>query len=87
MILCKYIKVKNSFCGVKIFETFKRVFLALSFFGVGELPSSKSTALILLKFYRLFVYINYDVALSVGFFFILTFFKITKFPIFLMKNR
>ena len=49
-------------------RTFKRVFLALSFFRVGELSSPKSTALILLKFYTLFLYMNYEVTLSSFFF-------------------
>ena len=69
MILCKYIKKKHSFCGVKIFETFKGVFLALSFFKVGELSGSKSTAPILLKFYTIFPYLNYEVTLSSFFLF------------------
>ena len=37
-------------------RTFKRVFLALSFFRVGELSSSKSTAPNLLKFYTHFFF-------------------------------
>ena len=81
MIRCKYIKKKHFFYGVKIFETFKRVFFALNFFRVAELSSSKSAEPILLKFYKLFLYIKYEVRLS-SFFFILTYFKITKFPIF-----
>ena len=87
MILCKYIKKKkHSFYGVKIFETFKRVFLALSVFRVGELSSSKSTATILLKFYTHKYTHTHTHKLrgnAVDFFFkILTYFKITKFPIF-----
>ena len=54
MILYKYTKKEHSFCGVKIFETFKRVFLTLSFFRVGELSSLKSTTLIILNFTHFF---------------------------------
>ena len=50
-------------------RTFKRVFLALSFFKVGELSSSKSTAPVPLRSYILFLYINYEVMLSSFFFF------------------
>ena len=64
-------------------RTFKRVFLALSFFRVGELSSSKSNAPILLTFYTLFLYINFEVTLSDFFHFLFSpYFKITKFPIF-----
>ena len=58
MILCKYIKKKHAFCSEKIFETFKHIFLALGFFRVDELSSSKSTGPILLKFNTLFLYMN-----------------------------
>ena len=47
---------------------FKRVFLTLRFFEAGELCNSKSTEPILLKFCTLFLYINYEVALSSFFF-------------------
>ena len=80
---CKSPPLRSDF---ELQRTFKSVFLALSFFRVSELSSSKSTAQILLDFYTLFLHINYEVTLS-SFFFILTYFKITKFPIFLMKNQ
>ena len=61
---CKSPSLRSS---VEIFETFERVFLTLSFFKVGELYSSKSTAPILLKFDTLFLHINYEVTLSIFF--------------------
>ena len=75
---CKSPPVRSDF---ELQRTFKRVFLALSFVRVGEFSSLKATAPILLKYYKLFLYINYKVTLS-SFFFILTYIKITKFPIF-----
>ena len=53
---CKSPPLRSDF---ELQRTFKHVFLALSFFRVNELSSSKSTAPNLLKFYTLFLYINY----------------------------
>ena len=61
-----YVKARKGIQRSKhyLFTTFKRVFLILSFFKVGEPYSSKSTAPILLKFYTLFLHIKYEVMLS-----------------------
>ena len=59
-----HMNVQNIKIIVEMFETFKRVFLKLRFFKVGELYSSKSTATIVLKFYTPFLLINYQVTLS-----------------------